>query len=90
MGDVSKVISNEDTATLRARGWLDDPLLLWIALHILFQVNDFVRQYVGLWDEAEVLGSVNLSQSRNLSIHEIFARYVERAREVVHFLVLMQ
>ena len=90
MRDVSKVARDENTPPLGASCWLDDPLLRRVVLHVLLEVDKLVGQDVGFGDEAKVLGSVDLPQFRDLPVHKILSRHVERAGEVIDFLIFVQ
>ena len=81
---------DENTSTLRASSWLDDPLLGGVAPHILLKVDKFIWKDKGLWDESKVFGPVDFTQLRDLAVHKIFSSHVERAWEVINFLILME
>ena len=58
---LSQVASHENASALAACGGFDDPTFVWSALHVLFKVDKFVGQNVSLWNEAKVLGPMNLT-----------------------------
>ena len=61
IGNLCKFICHDNAFALRGGRGLCDPELVFVSLHFGFQVHEFVWKQVGLWNEVEVLLTVNFT-----------------------------
>ena len=87
---ISDFICDDDSFSLRAGTWFDDPPLVRITLHFFTECFVLTRKTAGEGQEVEVTDAVQLLHALDPTHQEVFAGQFEGFGELIYFLVFQK